>query len=137
MTPARNLDIVIVVMVASACWPVIVVMMTPVRTLVIVVTIATARRPVIAVMVTPARRGGFVVIATLARSSDLAGMLVALSAHALPRGGVNLHVDPVVQRDAIGQHAGLAVEVDLGDVGSSLPLQSDLLCLDQIDGRLQ
>jgi hypothetical protein len=111
--------------------------MTPVRTLVIVVTIAAARRPVIAVMVTPARSGGFVVIATLARSGGNVGMLVAPGAHDLPRGGVNLHVDPVVQRDAVDQHAVLGGEVDLGDVRSSLPLQRDLLRLHQIDGRLQ
>jgi hypothetical protein len=92
---------------------------------VVMVTVATALRPVIviAVMVPPALKPVIiVVIFALARSCDLAGMLVALSAHDLPRGGVDLHIGPRVQHDTVGQHAVLAIEVDLGDVCSPLPL---------------
>jgi hypothetical protein len=101
-----------------------VVMVTPTRRPVIA-TIAPARRPVIAVMVASACRG------------TTAGMLVALGAQDLSSGGVNLHVDPVVQLDTVGQQAMLGIEIDLGDVRSTLSLQSHLLRLNEIDARLQ
>jgi hypothetical protein len=135
LTPRRNLGIV--VMVTRACWPVIMVMVTPTRALVIVVPIPAARRPVIVVVVTPASGGGFVVIATLADSGGIVGMRIVFGAQDLPRGGIDLHVDPVVQRDAVHHWAVLAVEIDLGDVRASLSLKRDLLGLPQIDARLQ
>jgi hypothetical protein len=136
---------IITVLMATACKLFIMVMVALARQLVIVVTVAAARRPVIAVMAAPASRGGMVVIATLAGSGGIvaatrgviAGTLIALGAHDLSRGGIDLHVEPVVERDAIGQHAGLAIDVDLSDAGSTLPFQRDLLRRNQIDSRLQ
>jgi hypothetical protein len=95
-----------------------------------------ARGPIIVVMVTPARRSVFVVIVTAAKGV-IVGLLIVLGAQDLPRGGVDLRVDPVVQLDAVSQQSVLAVEVNLSDVRSSLRLQRDLLRLNEIDGRLQ
>jgi hypothetical protein len=77
------------------------IMVTPTRALVIVVPTPAARRPVIVVVVTPASGGGFVVIATLADSGGIVGMRIVFGAQDLPRGSIDLHVDPVVQRDAV------------------------------------
>src|SRR3712207_6583134 len=96
-------------------------------------------------MAAPASRGGAVVIATLAGSCAdftvirrvIAGRIIAFGPQDLPRGGVDLHVNPVVEFDVIGQHTGVAVEVDFSNVGSTLPFQRDLLRSTQIDSRLQ